>query len=251
MRYLRTAAVRRRAINASVALSTTLGVLLGLFAAGITPVRAGAPTSDTLKMTGFKVLTAEGGHKVAANAVVVTYEGPIAVPMAENLRTIWDEHGKRPGLEKLILRLNSSGGSSVHGLEVIGILEKIREQVALVTLVGEHDLCASMCIAIYIQGDTRIAASSSSWMFHGASLSPGGYPSLSATTRHFELFRDRNINSGFIDFLFEKNYVTAPGAYWMSGSELAVRANIITRLLPPWKPAAPDPIQRSGILNKI
>ena len=80
-------------------------------------------------MVGFKVLTAEGGAKVAANAVVVTYEGPIAYPMAENLRAIWDEVSKRPGLEKVILRLNSPGGSDVHGLEVIGILKEIRERV--------------------------------------------------------------------------------------------------------------------------
>ena len=202
-------------------------------------------------MVGFKVLTAEGGAKVAANAVVVTYEGPIAYPMAENLRAIWDEVSKRPGLEKVILRLNSPGGSDVHGLEVIGILKEIREQVALVSLVGEHDLCASMCIAIYIQGDTRIASPARSWMFHGASRSPGGFPSLSATTRHFDLFSDRDIDSSFIDLLFEKNYVTAPGAYWMSGSELAARSNVIMRLLPNWKPAVPEPVQTSGILGKI
>ncbi len=251
MHHHKTIAMWRRAKSAGAALSMTLGVLLGLFAAGATPAQAGPLASGTAEIVGFKVLTAEGGDKVAANAVVVTYDGPIVQPMAANLRAIWDEIRKRPSLEKLILRLNSPGGSDVHGLEVIGVLEEIREQVALVTLVGEHDFCASMCIAIYIQGDTRYASPASSWMFHGASLSLGGIPNLSATTRHFDLFRDRDIDGGFIDFLFEKNYVTVPAAFWMSGSELATRSNIITNLLPNWKPAVPEPIQASGILSKI
>ena len=91
MHHLRTAPMRRRARRSGLVASAILGILLGLLGAGATTVRADDLAAGSSKMVGFKVLTAEGGAKVAANAVVVTYEGPIAYPMGENLRAIWDE----------------------------------------------------------------------------------------------------------------------------------------------------------------
>lgn len=206
---------------------------------------------DTSMMAGFEILTAEDGAMGARNMVVVKYDGPITSPMATNLRAIWDQIRMHPRFEKFVLRLNSPGGVDTHGMEVLEVLKDIRQQASLITLVGEHDLCASMCVAIYIQGQTRYASPASTWMFHGASASQGGVPSLTMTMRYFDLFKDRDIDKRFIDFLFENQYVTAPGAYWLSGSELAGQSNIITKLLPNWKPATAEPPPVARILGRI
>jgi hypothetical protein len=209
---------------------------------------AGAPQAgaqpfaiDTAGMTGFKVVTAEDGAMAAKDLVVIEYDGPIVFPMAENLREIWTEIKKTSRFHKVALRLNSPGGTDLHGLEVINVLREMRGQVQLMTLVNEHDLCASMCVPIYLQGDVRYAGPATSWMFHGAAKALSNIPSLPATLRYFDLFKERGIDASFTAFMFDNRYVTSPGAYWMSGYELAEKSNIITKLLPNWQPQDPDP----------
>jgi hypothetical protein len=196
---------------------------------------------DTDKMIGFKVVTAEDGAMTATDMVVIEYSGPIVFPMAQNLREIWTDIRKSSRFQRVVLRLNSPGGTDLHGLEVIRILREIREKAQLTTLVNEHDLCASMCVPIFLQGEKRYAGPATSWMFHGAAKSLSNIPSLPPTERYFDLFKERGIDSGFISFLFDNNYVTSPGTYWISGYELAGKSNIITKLLPNWQPQEADP----------
>jgi hypothetical protein len=161
--------------------------------------------------------------------------------MADNLREIWAEIRKSGRFHRVALRLNSPGGTDLHGLAVIAVLREIRERVHLITLVNEHDLCASMCVPIYLQGEDRYAGPATSWMFHGAVRELSNIPSLPATLRYFDLFKERGVEGRFTDFLFENRYVTSPGAYWISGYELAEKSNIITKLLPNWQPQDADP----------
>jgi hypothetical protein len=196
---------------------------------------------DTAKMVGFKVLTAEDGALTADDMVVIEYEGPIVFPMAENLGAIWTEIRKQARFRRVVLRLNSPGGTDLHGLEVISVLRDMRRQIRLITLVNEHDLCASMCVPIFLQGELRYAGPATSWMFHGAAKGLSNIPSLPATERYFDLFKERGIDSAFTSFLFENKYVTTPGTYWISGYELAAKSNIITKLLSNWQPQEPDP----------
>jgi hypothetical protein len=196
---------------------------------------------DTSKMIGFKVLTAEDDAMSAQDLVVIEYSGPIVFPMAENLREIWNEIKKDSRFQRVALRLNSPGGTDLHGLDVINVLREIRATVQLMTVVNEHDLCASMCVPIYLQGDVRYAGPATSWMFHGAAKGLSNIPVREPTLRYFDLFKDRGIDASFTSFLFDNNYVTSPGAYWISGYELAAKSNIITRLLPNWQPQDPDP----------
>ena len=217
---------------------------------------SGAPTVaahpfafDTTKMVGFKVVTAEDGTMSATDMVVIEYVGPIVFPMAENLKAIWTEIRKKSRFQRVVLRLNSPGGTDLHGFEVISVLREMRRQVRLITLVNEHDLCASMCVPIFLQGDIRYAGPATSWMFHGAAKGLSNIPCLPATERYFDLFKERDIDSSFTTFLFDNNYVTSPGAYWISGYELAAKSNIITKLLPNWQPQDPDPGPVVGLRN--
>ncbi len=228
-----------------------LGTLLSVATAQVASAEAELFAFDTSKMSGFDVLTSSDGVVSDPKTVVVKYSGPIIAAMAVDLRVIWREIDRQNRFDKVVLRLNSPGGIDTEGMEVIAILAEMRRTVSLVTVVAERDLCASMCVAIFIQGDSRYASPASSWMFHGASTRRGGVPNPVMTRNHFNLFRDRGIDGRFIDFLFARNYVTLPGAYWMSGSELAAESNIITRLLPNWIPARPQPPSSGGILRKI
>jgi hypothetical protein len=196
---------------------------------------------DTSEMPGFTVVTAEDGRMTARHMIVVEYEGRIAYPMAESLRAIWDRVRSSGRFNRFVLRLDSAGGVGSHGEEVIAILEEIRSEITLDTLVADNDLCASMCVGLFVQGESRFASPASAWMFHGASSYMSNLPNAELTARYFELFRDRAIDPGFIDFLYADGKVLSPGAFWISGSELAGESNIITDLLPNWRPAEPAP----------
>jgi hypothetical protein len=188
---------------------------------------------------GFTVLTAEDGVTTAADLMVVEFRGPIASPMSDDLRKVWEEARKDGRFRRFALRLDSAGGNDLEGPRVISVLSEIREHAHLTTIVGEGDLCASMCVALFIQGEDRYASPASSWMFHGTSMRLSNVPDPARTDRHFDLFRARNIDSAFIDYLYTSEYVTRPGAFWLSGRELFEQSNIITHLLPNWRPAAP------------
>lgn len=234
----------KKSLFAVIRKGLVAGLAAGLAATGWQSASAHPFAFDTSRMVGFKVVTEEDGAMDDRSMVVIEYDGPIAYPMADNLRTIWDAIRTDDRFERVVLRLDSPGGSDVQGEEVIGILAEMRGRVSLATLVGEGDLCASMCIPIFLQGDDRHASPVSAWMFHGASRRTSNVPSLAATLRYFGLFRERGVSPQFIRYLFENNYVTTPGAYWLSGAELAQKSNIITHLLPNWRPkeAEPSPV---------
>jgi len=196
---------------------------------------------DTSQMPGFTVVTAEDGRMSAWDMVVVEYEGPIAYPMAESLRAIWDHVRSTGRFNRFVLRLNSAGGVGLHGEDVITILDEIRDEATLDTLVADNDLCASMCVGIFVQGENRFASPASAWMFHGASSYMSNQPNAELTARYFDLFHDRAIEADFIDFLYSDGKMLSPGAFWMSGSDLAGESNIITDLLPNWRPAEVAP----------
>ena len=217
-----------------------LAIAAGLSAAGSIGAGAHPFAFDTAKMVGFHVVTAEDGAMAAKDMVVIEYNGPIAFPMAENLREIWTEVEKNDRFQRVVLRLNSPGGVQAAGEDVIKVLDDIREHAELLTLVAEHDLCASMCIPLFIQGESRHASPASVWMFHGATRS-GNIPSLPLTMRYVDYFKERAVGAAFISGLVEKNYLTTPGEYWVAGVQLASESDIVTNLDPSWKPLDPDP----------
>ena len=157
------------------------------------PSGAGAFSIDTSKMVGFKVVTADDDRMSARDMVVIEYSGSIAYPMAENLRAIWDQVREAGRFEKVVLRLNSAGGDGAQGEEVVGLLAEIRDEATFVTLVGDNDLCASMCIGVFVQGEQRYASPASSWMFHGASVWMSNIPDPILTARYLDLFRARGV----------------------------------------------------------
>jgi ATP-dependent protease ClpP protease subunit len=192
---------------------------------------------ETFNAPGFTVRTSEDGAISDRSVAVVEYSGAIAAPMAVELEAIWLEIKKHDRFDRIIFRLNSPGGYDSEGERVIAVLQAMRERMKLTTLVAEHDLCASMCVALFIQGEVRWASPASAWMFHGASLYAGGPPVLEKTEHYAQFFKDRGVGAKFLDELLARDYLTSPGAYWVSGDQLAARSDIITRVTPNWLPA--------------
>src|SRR2546429_435129 len=90
----------------------------------------------------------------------------MVVGMADDLRTAFDKYGRV--LDRVVLFLDSAGGQVEEGDRVIAILNEIKLRHQLITVVPHGKLCASMCIPIFLQGEDRLAARASIWLFHEA-----------------------------------------------------------------------------------
>jgi hypothetical protein len=187
----------------------------------------------------LEVVTRDMDSSIADGAIVFAYTGPVVHPMRQEIEEAWVRH--RGTVSKVILDLNSPGGSNTHGVEVIRLLEEIRGSVSLVTAVRNGALCASMCIPIFMQGDSRVASPASAWMFHGSSHAFSNVPVPLPTLSYLALLKDRGASEVFLRSLEERRYVLDPGQFWLSGHELSEvhKAGIITRLLPSWQPQEP------------
>src|SRR5258708_38852405 len=86
--------------------------------------------------------------------------------MADNLRAAVGKCGMT--LNRLVLFLDSAGGQVEEGDRVIAVLNEIKLRHQLTTVVPHGKLCASMCIPIFLQGEDRLAARASLWIFHEA-----------------------------------------------------------------------------------
>jgi hypothetical protein len=96
----------------------------------------------------------------------IEWSGPIVGGMADYLRSALGKYGTLS--HRVVLGLNSAGGQVEEGDRVIQILNEIKQAHRLVTEVLDGNLCASMCIPIFLQGDDRLAARASLWIFHEA-----------------------------------------------------------------------------------
>jgi hypothetical protein len=208
-------------------------VALGLLGAAI-PLAAGA---------GVEVLTEADNPTIAADMLVVRLTGPMVPPMARDLAAAWQASGD--GRRRLLLDLDSPGGSLGEAEAIISALAAIRAEARIDTLVRHGALCASACIAVFVQGEDRAAGGASAWLFHGACRDPASnVPSLALTERYLAILRAAGVDDRFLCDLVAEGYVTTPGQLWLSGYELVHvhDAGIITRLLEPWRAEPPrDP----------
>ena len=86
--------------------------------------------------------------------------------MADDLRAALGKYGTT--LNRVVLFLDSAGGKVDDGDRVIEVLNEIKLRHQLITVVPHRKLCASMCIPIFLQGEDRLAARASIWLFHEA-----------------------------------------------------------------------------------
>ncbi len=188
---------------------------------------------------GLEIVTAADNPTIAADTVVVRLTGEIGPPMADALSAMWADSAHR--YRRLLIDLDSPGGSLSETESLVAVIAGIRKDATVDTLVRHGALCASACVALFVQGADRAAGGASVWLFHGACHEADDtVPSLALTQRYLDILRAAGVSERFICELVSKGYVTTPGDFWLSGYELfhVYKANVITRLLAPWRPEA-------------
>ncbi|MFN3960135.1 MAG: ATP-dependent Clp protease proteolytic subunit [Parvularculaceae bacterium] len=136
--------------RAGVALTLVLFGLLAAFA-----VESGRRVYET----GPAVATS-----VEAGAVVLRWEGPVAAPMAHRLRAAFET--AKGGTERIIVELSSPGGALIEGRAVIEEIGRMKKTHAVAARVRDGEICASMCVPVFLAGETRIAGPESRFLFH-------------------------------------------------------------------------------------
>lgn len=99
--------------------------------------------------------------------IVLGWSGPVQEPMSERVAAAFDRYKADP--RRLVLILNSPGGSVEHGRKVVAVIRARDHEID--TLVQKAGVCASMCVPIFLAGTRRIADPEAYFMFHQVSLS--------------------------------------------------------------------------------
>jgi len=113
--------------------------------------------------------------------------GPIVASMADDVRAAQGKYGT--ALNRVVLFLDSAGGRVDDGDRLIEVLNEIKLRHQLITVVPHGKLCASMCIPIFLQGEDRLAAPASIWLFHEAAQRQANGILRTDTAETWRLFR--------------------------------------------------------------
>ena len=100
----------------------------------------------------------------ARDTVVLSWNSEVDVPMEQRFKEAFDEW--RGKVRRIVIDLHSPGGSLAEGRKVIELITRMKRTHRVDTRVGANHSCLSMCVPIYLQGQTRYAAANSQWMFH-------------------------------------------------------------------------------------
>lgn len=104
-----------------------------------------------------------------ADRIVLGWSGPVQAPMHELVAAAFDRF--ETDRRRLVLMLNSPGGSVEHGRKVVAAIRARNRAVE--TFVQKAGVCASMCVPIFLAGSRRIADPDANFMFHEISLHIG------------------------------------------------------------------------------
>src|SRR5215468_9521185 len=117
----------------------------------------------------------------------IDLSGPIVAGTADDVRAAQGKYGT--ALNRVVLFLDSAGGRVDDGDRLIGVLNEIKLRHQLITVVPYGKLCASMCIPIFLQGEDRLAAPASIWLFHEAAQRQANGILRTDTAETWPLFR--------------------------------------------------------------
>jgi ATP-dependent protease ClpP protease subunit len=124
--------------------------------------------------------------KEEPDRVVLGWSGPVQEPMSERVAAALDRY--KADRRRLVLILNSPGGSIEHGRRVVAAIHS-RDR-ALDTFVQKAGVCASMCVPIFLAGTERMADPEALFMFHETSLTSSARETMKESVR--ENVRENN-----------------------------------------------------------
>ncbi len=129
------------------------------------------------------------------DAVVLFWKSGVDVPMARRFEEAFENW--RYETDRFIIDLHSPGGVLQEGEQVIRIINRMQRSHQVDTRVRARRSCLSMCVAIFLQGEERIAAPNSRWMFHeptardfytGEEINEPGFEKRIATDRFVDRY---------------------------------------------------------------
>jgi len=161
----------------------------------------------------------------------IEWSGPIVAGMADDLRTAVGRY--ETDLKRVVLFLDSAGGQVEEGDRVIGVLNEIKRRHRLATVVLHGKLCASMCIPIFLQGDDRLAARASLWIFHEAGQRQATGEQRTDQTETWRLFRKYYAPAGVsMHWLNSIAPMIKEAALWQTGGDvISAKSGIIMHSL--------------------
>jgi ATP-dependent protease ClpP protease subunit len=173
---------------------------------------------------------------IAPDTLHLSWSGEVRHPMADRIATAFRDHGGER--RRIVLVLDSPGGSLSHGNEVIRELKRIGRTHALETVVQNRSICASMCVPIYLQGQLRTASAGARFMFHEVKIvdpitnerQPQSEKQKAANTTQFLdlYFRPAGVSESWINDVAIK---IRGRDYWRTGQQLVdEKAGIVQQL---------------------
>jgi ATP-dependent protease ClpP protease subunit len=155
------------------------------------------------------------------DSVVMTWRGRVGAPMAQQVRHAFEAYKRHS--KRIVLKLDSGGGSVKEGERVIGVLRQIKKTHELQTVVSRGKRCGSMCVFIYAQGQRRVGALSSLWLFHEVSHTNARTKTIVRLDRPaWERLVDEYLRSAGVsaEWIAEMKPFTVKSDYWQTGADL-------------------------------
>ena len=123
----------------------------------------------------------------------------------------------------VLLDISSCGGEREAMERAIRLLRYIKRTHTLETIVDRGETCASACVFIFLQGQRRWGALTSSWLFHEASRWNNWYRTKLAVNRTLtaRLFEDYFPEAGVAEaWLNRLRMMVQHADYWQTGENL-------------------------------
>jgi ATP-dependent protease ClpP protease subunit len=179
--------------------------------------------------------------------IVLGWSGPVQEPMSERVAAALDRY--KADQRRLVLILNSPGGSVEHGRKVVAAI-RARGR-AIDTLVQKAGVCASMCVPIFLAGAERIADPEAYFMFHEVSLSNSvkahvKRPELSDSERAVFSQAVETIETQVTDELFRNDIgIRGVSVVWLAGMRKKISGRDI------WMSGQQLVDEGSGIVDRL
>lgn len=169
--------------------------------------------------------------------LVMAWHREIRLPMAKLMADAYAASGK--DARRIVIDLDSPGGSLDEGAAVIALIDRMKQAHEVDTRVTAGHACLSMCVPIFLQGEKRLAAPNTRWLFH----SPRSVDYFSGKDISTPRFEQRYYAREFLDTYFRDSPIdkawlkrNAPKwqgrDFWRSGRQLfEEKSNIITGLM--------------------
>ncbi|MEM7426085.1 MAG: hypothetical protein AAF441_08315 [Pseudomonadota bacterium] len=173
---------------------------------------------------------------IEGDTLIMSWQSKIDLPMARRMIEAFEESGDR--VKRVIVDLSSQGGSIYEGREAIRVINRMKRTHRVDTHVGPGRICLSMCVPIFLQGQNRIAAADSRWMFH----EPYHADQFSGAKVDKPKFEEDYSARKF----FNRYFTNSPmNADWRRGLEAAWKGNEI------WKTGKDLVDERSNIITRL